>query len=175
MERGKAEKAKTLKSLKNLRKINDFGLLGPSWEASWRLLGASWRPIVPSGGHLGRLGAILERFRALVGNLRSLLGPSWPVRGPFEAGSPSRRPTRVTPETPESARKRPRAPGNPGVRPLKKLQPWLLAVAAAAQQHSCEPWGTPLRARGTVADNAQERARYVCKDFCRKAIGLIFP
>ena len=94
-----------------------------------------------------------------MGHLRSLLGPSWPVRGPFEAGSPSRRPTRNTPEAPKSARERPRAPGNPGVRPLKKLQPGLLAVAAAAQQHSCEaqqqscePWGTPLRARGTVAD-----------------------
>ena len=54
MERGKAEKAKTLKSLKNLRKINDFGLLGPSWEASWRLLGASWRPLGPLLGRLGQ-------------------------------------------------------------------------------------------------------------------------
>ena len=53
---------------------------------------------------------------------------------------------------PESARERPEAPGNPGVWPLKKLQPWLLA-AAAAQQHSCELWGTPLHARGTVADS----------------------
>ena len=145
MERGKAEKAKTLKSLKNLRKINDFGFLGPSWEASWRLLGASWRPLVPSGGHLGRLGAILERFGALLGHLRSLLGPSWPVRGPFEAGH---RPIGRR----DDSQERPRAPGNPGVRPLKKLQPWLLAAAAAAQQHGCEPWGTPLRARGTVAD-----------------------
>ena len=152
MERGKAEKAKTLKSLKNLRKINDFGLLGPSWEASWRLLGASWRPLGPSGGHLGRLRAIFRRLWALSDRLDG--PPRWPgpVLGPSWARGPSRRPTRETQEAPRSAKKRPAAPGNPGVRPLKKLQPWLLAVAAAAQQHSCEPWGTPLRARGTVAD-----------------------
>ena len=47
--------------------MNDFGLLGPSSEASWKALGASWRPLGPSwgglGGLLGRLGASEARKR----------------------------------------------------------------------------------------------------------------
>ena len=49
--RRKAEKAQMPKSFKHLRKINDFGLFGPSWRTSWRLLGPSWRPL---GSLLGR-------------------------------------------------------------------------------------------------------------------------
>ena len=59
LSRRKAEKAKMPKSFKNLRKINDFGLFGPSWRTSWRPLGPSWRPLGPSWGLLGRLGALL--------------------------------------------------------------------------------------------------------------------
>ena len=51
--RRKAEKKELPKSFKNLRKINDFGLFGPSWRSSWRHLRQSWRPL---GGLLGRLG-----------------------------------------------------------------------------------------------------------------------
>ena len=47
---------------------------------------------------------------------------------------------------PESAQERPRAPGKLVVRALKNLQSGL------QQRHSCELWGTPLRAGGTVAD-----------------------
>ena len=145
MERREAKIARTQKTFKNKWKSNDFCVLGPSWEASWGVLEASWAVWGPSWASRGDLssalgppgssgrppGAALGRFGALVGE-----------RTIPEAHA----------EHPESAQERPGAPGNPGVRPLKKLQPWLLAVAAAAQQHSCEPWGTPLRARGTVAD-----------------------
>ena len=68
-----AEKVETPKSLQNLRKSNEFCLLGPSWECSWRPLGAS-------GGHLGRLGAILWHLGALLyhlGGLLALLGALW--------------------------------------------------------------------------------------------------
>ena len=48
LERRKGEKARKPKTYKNLREINDFGLLGPSWEGSWGSLGTSWRPLGPS-------------------------------------------------------------------------------------------------------------------------------
>ena len=82
LERRKLEKARTPKTLKNIMKINDFGLLGPSWEASWSALWASWRPLGPSWGHLGRLGALLGRLGGLLGPLGRFLGPSWPVLRP---------------------------------------------------------------------------------------------
>ena len=55
--------------------INDFGLLGPSWEASWRPLGASWRHL---GGHLRRLRMIL-RLTPHRRPLGGLSGGGWVV------------------------------------------------------------------------------------------------
>ena len=56
-ERRKPEKARRPNTLKKNMKINDLGLLGPSWA----VLGPSWGPLGPSwgrlGGLLGRLGA----------------------------------------------------------------------------------------------------------------------
>ena len=74
-------------------KVNDLGLLEPSWEASWSALWASWRPLGPSWGHLGRLGALLGRLGGLLGLLGHFLGPSLPVMEPFglrksHAGTP---------------------------------------------------------------------------------------
>ena len=124
-----------------------------SWGALERLHGGLFGRLRGLEGRLGGIVRVWDRYLGLSG----LLGPSWK---PLEtlcvrlgALWASQKPTRHIPAAPGSAQERPRAPGNPWVRPLKKLQPWLLAVAAAAQQHSCEPWGTPLRARGTVADN----------------------
>ena len=57
--RREAEKVETPKSAQYLKKNNEFCLLGPSWECSWRPLGAS-------GGHLGRLGAFLWHLGPLV-------------------------------------------------------------------------------------------------------------
>ena len=82
LERRRVEKARRPKSFQNLRKVNDFGLSGPSWKASWRPLGASWRPLGPSWARLGRLGALSGRLEGLLGRLGGLLGPSWPVLGP---------------------------------------------------------------------------------------------
>ena len=114
-------------------------------EASWGVLEAYCAVWRPSWASWSDLGAIRGSFGPSQEPFGAILACEGPLRG------------RVTvPEAdatnPRSAQERPRAPGTPGVRPLKKLQPWLLAVAAAAQQHSCEPWGTPLRASGTVAD-----------------------
>ena len=50
-----AEKAKTPKTFKNLRKTNDFLPFGLSWKAFWRRLGASWGLAGPSWGPLGSL------------------------------------------------------------------------------------------------------------------------
>ena len=87
--RREAEKVETPKSVQNLRKSNECCLLGPSWECSWRPLGAS-------GGHLERLGAILWHLGALLYHLGGLLGPSRPVlrlsggpRGRHPGGKPS--------------------------------------------------------------------------------------
>ena len=82
--RREAEKVETPKSLQNLRKSNEFCLLGPSRECSWRPLGAS-------GGHLGRLGAILWHLGALLYHLGGLLGASWPFLG-LSGGPRGRRP-----------------------------------------------------------------------------------
>ena len=88
LERPEAEKARTQKTSKKPMKINDFGLLGPSSEASWKALGASWRPLRlswgslgPSWGDLRRLGALFERRGGLLGNLGGLLGHSWRAQG----------------------------------------------------------------------------------------------
>ena len=43
LERRADEKARTLKSFKQLAKISDFGILGPSHEESLGSLGTSWR------------------------------------------------------------------------------------------------------------------------------------
>ena len=60
LERREAKKARALKSSKNNRKNNDFGLLGRSWEASWRPLeafrttpGPASSDLRASGGPLG--------------------------------------------------------------------------------------------------------------------------
>ena len=102
LERRKLEKARTPNTLKNKMKINDLGLLEPSWEASWSALGASWRPLGPSWGHLGRLGALLGRLGGLLGPLGRFLGPSWPVLGPSGLW-------KIHAGTPKSAQERPRA------------------------------------------------------------------
>ena len=103
LERRKHEKARTQKTLKNTAKICNFGLLEPSWEASWSALGASWRPLGPSWGHLGRLGALLGRLGGLLGPLGRFLGPSWPVLGPFGL-------SKIHARMPRSAQERAEAP-----------------------------------------------------------------
>ena len=67
-EARKGERAKKL--LKQLKEINDFGLWGPSWEASWRPLRPSWRHL---GGNLRRLGTLLELSWPSWGSLGTLL------------------------------------------------------------------------------------------------------
>ena len=71
--RREAEKVETPKSFQNLKKSNEFCLLGPSWECSWR-------PLRASRCHLRRLGAILWHLGALLyhlGGLLALLGALW--------------------------------------------------------------------------------------------------
>ena len=77
LSRRKAEKKQILKSFKNVLNINDLGLFGPSWRASWRPLGPSWRPL---GGLLGRLGGFLGGLGGILnplGRLGGHLGPYW--------------------------------------------------------------------------------------------------
>ena len=54
LERRKAEEARRPKSFQNLRKTDDFGLLGLSWAP----LGPSWSDL---GTVLGRLGPFVAR------------------------------------------------------------------------------------------------------------------
>ena len=126
LERREAKIARTPKTFKNQWKSNDFCLLGPSWEASWRPLGASWRPLGPSGGHLGRLRAIFRRLWALFDRLDGPPRRPWPVLGPSWARGPSRRPTRKTPEAPGRAQKR---PGIWGCGPLRNYNSGPLGAA----------------------------------------------
>ena len=97
LECREAEKARTPKSFKNHWRINDFCLLVPSWECSWRPLGPSWSVGKPKRrehqnlsniegktvhfapwGPLGSaLGGLLGRF----GNLLSRLGASGSRKG----------------------------------------------------------------------------------------------
>ena len=58
-----------------------FWLLGPSWESSWKLLGASWRHLGLSWDYLGRRGAIFVRLGALLDDLEGFLEPSWRLLG----------------------------------------------------------------------------------------------
>ena len=97
-------------------------VLEPSW-ASWSDLWASW---------------------ALGGELREGLRVVWGV-----ATAPDV--TREIPKAPQAPRS---AREHPGVRESAPFSTRIQVAAAAQlrQQHSCEPWGTPLRARGTVAD-----------------------
>ena len=74
LERREAETARRQKSVKNLRKMNDVGLVGLSWAASWRPLRVSWRPLGPSWAHLGRLGPIFRRLEAFLDHLVDHLG-----------------------------------------------------------------------------------------------------
>ena len=121
LERREAQIARTPKTFKNQWKSNDFCFLGPSWEASWRPLGASWRPLGPSGGHLGRPGAIFRRLLVLFDRLDG------PPRRPL-----ARFGTLVGEGTVPGAnagnfpraQPRPAAPGNLGVWAPKKLQFW---------------------------------------------------
>ena len=66
----KSEKAK---NIEKTMKINDFGLLERSREASWEPLGASWRPLGPSWSglrsFLGGLGASEKRKRENAKNI----------------------------------------------------------------------------------------------------------
>ena len=84
---------------------------------------------------MGSLEALVDRLGRLGGA---------PRRSPGRLGRCSRPGGHA--EHPGSARERPGTPGKLVARALKNLQSWL------QQQHSCEPWGTPLRAKGTVAD-----------------------
>ena len=78
LECWEAEKARTPKSFKNHWKINDFCLLVPSWECSWRPLGASWKRLGPSGGYFG----VLDRSFCDSGPSRTVLGASWGTLAP---------------------------------------------------------------------------------------------
>eukprot|EP00959_Pyramimonas_sp_CCMP1952_P185493 3878623-Pyramimonas_sp.AAC.1 len=70
----KGEKPHMLEMYVFLQKIIDFGLVGPSWDASWAPPGAQWRHLGTSWGRLGRSWALLERSWAV-------LGASWAVLG----------------------------------------------------------------------------------------------
>ena len=72
--RRKVDKAQKPKTVDNLKKINVFGLFGPSRRTSWRPLGPSWRPL---GGVWGHLEASLGRLGGFLGELGGHLGPSW--------------------------------------------------------------------------------------------------
>ena len=76
-------------------KINDFRLLGPYWEASWKRIGALWRHIGPSGDHLERLGTIFRRLGAVLGRLESFWGASWLIVGPANRHSGADDPPRL--------------------------------------------------------------------------------
>ena len=95
----RSRKSQNAKNIEKTMKINDFGLLGPSLEASWRSLGASWRSLraswSPRGASWRRFGAswtLLGTSRRPHGAssvrglpLEPLLGPSpgafWAVLG----------------------------------------------------------------------------------------------
>ena len=72
-----ARQSEILKNLQKQLKINDFCLLGASWEASWRPLGASWGPLGPSWSHLRASWRPLGPSRTQLWPFRSALGPSW--------------------------------------------------------------------------------------------------
>ena len=74
--RRKAEKAQMPKSFKNVRKINDFGLFGPSWRTSWRPLGPSWRLLGRTWRYLGPSWAVWE---AILDHLGRSWRPSWTI------------------------------------------------------------------------------------------------
>ena len=81
LERRKGEKARKPNTFKNLMEINDFGLLGLRFGASWglfrasrRILGASWGVLEASWS--GRLGFSVRGL-----HLGPLLGPSWGLLG----------------------------------------------------------------------------------------------
>ena len=119
-ERRKPEKARKPKTSKKTMNINDFGFLGPSWEASWKPLGASWRHLGPSGGHLERLRAIFRRLGALLDRLGSFLGASWLVFGPPSRLSGADDPPRAAPGNPGESRG---IPGNPAGHPPPPNRP----------------------------------------------------
>eukprot|EP00959_Pyramimonas_sp_CCMP1952_P013587 286740-Pyramimonas_sp.AAC.1 len=59
-------------------KINEFGLLGPSWETSWRPVGGL---LGPPGGLLGRKARLFGSWSPLWAPLGLLLEPSWGLLG----------------------------------------------------------------------------------------------
>ena len=121
---------------------------------------ASWgRPGGSLGALLERLGGFFGRLEAIWGALERFVGPRGLSRGLWRLAE-------ELPEAPGSAQERPGvagnrqerpgAPGNPReslgkawVRAPKKLSAPLPRRAAGLH----EPWGTPLHAEGTVADN----------------------
>ena len=76
---GEAEKARKLKSFKNQKKINVFGLWRRSCGRSWSPLGPSWVLFGPSWGHLG---PSWGRLGPSWGHLEPSWGPLRPPRGP---------------------------------------------------------------------------------------------
>ena len=114
----------------------------PSWECSWRLLGASWRPLGPSGGHFGHLGAIFRRLWALLDRLGGLFGPSWPVLGPSSLPEDSRpKSTGEFPGAPKSSQEPLR---NRGFGPLRTVQ---TPPSTSQNSMSLEAFHYVLRAR----------------------------
>ena len=82
LERWEAEKTRARHLFEYQQQVYDFCVWWPSWECSWRVVGASWRLRKPSGGHLGRLGPIVRRLESggtviggLWGRLGALVGP----------------------------------------------------------------------------------------------------
>ena len=83
-----SRKGRNAKSFQKSKGTQCIFLLGPSWECSWRPLGASWRPLGPSGGHLERLGTIFRRLGALLDRLRDVSEPCWCAPGALWGASP---------------------------------------------------------------------------------------
>ena len=84
LERRKLENARTRKTSKPTREINDLCILGLSWRSSWSALGASLGPLGPFWRHLGpswRLWwpprSVLEAILGIWDALESARDVSW--------------------------------------------------------------------------------------------------
>ena len=79
LKRRRADRTGKPKSFQNLRKMNNFGLSGPSWRTSWRPLGPSWAVVEAFWAVFETSWANLEVSWTLLGRLGGRLGPSWAV------------------------------------------------------------------------------------------------
>ena len=117
-----------------------WAVLRPSW-VSWADRSATRGSLGPSWGPLGALLAVLEGSEGRLRPVEQLPGAPGNSRElPEIAKNPRKSPGRG--KNPQES------PGKPRVRAPKKLSAPL--PLRAAELH--EPWGTPLRAEGTVAD-----------------------